>query len=201
MALSELFFQHPVREAPRRRQAGWLSVRFSRKSEGLISMHNVNHQVACSIEVTSLRGLADNDEWMRRIEDAALFMGGRPHWGQQNRLQARRAKVDASARREPAGAVAESGQLPATQTVEFGDEHQKAVRGRVNVRAQRGDLIAQVFDDVRVGWVICNGIRRPRCSRSKMERVVRFLGNLSKQQRSAAHPTPYLNYTQWLAER
>jgi hypothetical protein len=34
-----------------------------------------------------------------------------------------------------------------------------------------------------------------------MERVVRLLGNLSKQQRSAAHSTPYLNYTQCLGER
>ena len=83
------FLDAVVAEAPRHRHAGWLSVRFSRKSRALLSMHNVDHHVACSIEITSLRDIAGNDEWMRWIEQTAIRMGGRPHWGQQNDLTAR----------------------------------------------------------------------------------------------------------------
>lgn len=68
------------------RQSGWLSVRFTRRSRALMSMHNVNHSLACSIEITSLKDLADNDVWMEWIEQKALELGGRPHWGQQNNL-------------------------------------------------------------------------------------------------------------------
>ena len=68
------------------RQAGYIAVRFSRRSPALLSMHNVNHDVACSIEITSLKGLADNQVWMQWVEQTAIRMGGRPHWGQQNNL-------------------------------------------------------------------------------------------------------------------
>lgn len=80
------FINAVLGEMNRHRQAGYISVRFTRKSDALVSMHNVAHDVACSIEISSLRGLAGNGNWMRWLEDTATRMGGRPHWGQQNRL-------------------------------------------------------------------------------------------------------------------
>ncbi|NEU79856.1 FAD-binding protein, partial [Nostoc sp. UIC 10630] len=68
------------------RQAGYIAVRFTHRSRALLSMHNVDHEIACSIEITSIRGLSGNDDWMRWIEQTAISMGGRPHWGQQNKL-------------------------------------------------------------------------------------------------------------------
>lgn len=77
-----------VNEARGYRQAGYMAVRFTRRSQALLSMHNVGHDLACSVEITSLQGLADNERWMRRVENLALARGGRPHWGQQNNLTA-----------------------------------------------------------------------------------------------------------------
>ena len=71
--------------APRYRQAGYISLRPSRRSEAFLSMHNVRGQFAMSIEVSSLQGLADNDAWMRYVHDRAMMWGGRPHWGQYHR--------------------------------------------------------------------------------------------------------------------
>jgi hypothetical protein len=75
-----------------KRQSGYIAVRFSRRSRALLSMHNVGSDIACSIEITSLRGLDDNDEWMKWIERTAISMGGRPHWGQQNNLDGSQVK-------------------------------------------------------------------------------------------------------------
>lgn len=83
------FIDAVLAQAPHHLHAGYMSVRFSRSSHALLSMHNVDHHLACSIEITSLRGVSGNDEWMRWIERKALELGGRPHWGQQNQLDAR----------------------------------------------------------------------------------------------------------------
>lgn len=70
------------------RQSGYISVRFSSKSNALLSMHNVESSLAVSVEVASLEGFEHNDRWMRLIESRAIELGGRPHWGQHNNLQA-----------------------------------------------------------------------------------------------------------------
>lgn len=69
------------------RQAGYLSVRYSRSSDALLSMHNVPGSVAVTIEIVSLVGFDGNSDWLRFAEERAIAMGGRPHWGQQNNLQ------------------------------------------------------------------------------------------------------------------
>jgi hypothetical protein len=72
--------------AGKHNQAGYMAVRFSRKSAALLSMHNVDDDIAVSIEITSLRGISGNKDWMLWIEQTAIALGGRPHWGQQNNL-------------------------------------------------------------------------------------------------------------------
>lgn len=74
------------RAAPRFQQAGIISCRFSRSSRALLSMHNVAGTYAVSIELATLKNLPGNMDWMRYVESAALSRGGRPHWGQYNKL-------------------------------------------------------------------------------------------------------------------
>lgn len=69
-----------------KRQAGYISLRPSRASHALLSMHNVASSHAVSIEVSILKGLPDNVEFMNIVHNAALKFGGRPHWGQMNNL-------------------------------------------------------------------------------------------------------------------
>jgi hypothetical protein len=68
-------------------QAGYVSVRFTATSKAWLSMHGTG-ALSCSIEFTSLRGLSGNGDWMRWLENTAIAAGGRPHWGQQNTLDA-----------------------------------------------------------------------------------------------------------------
>lgn len=70
------------------RQAGYVSLRPSRASRALISMHGFTGSHAMSIEIASLAGLPDNDAWMAYVQRRALAHGGRPHWGQYNKLDA-----------------------------------------------------------------------------------------------------------------
>jgi hypothetical protein len=74
-------------DAPRYRQSGYISVRYSRKSDALLSMHNVASGLAVSIEATLLHGLEHSEYWTNLIE-RRLGGIGRPHWGQQNSLRA-----------------------------------------------------------------------------------------------------------------
>ncbi len=67
-------------------QIGYISVRFSRRSDALLSMHNVDSDIAVSIEVTSLDGLDDSSRWLDFVERIALERDGRLHWGQRNHL-------------------------------------------------------------------------------------------------------------------
>lgn len=73
----------------RYQQLGYVSVRFSRRSEALLSMHNVSSIIAVSIEVTSLHGMKDDIKWLEFLEERALSLGGRPHWGQKNNIGVR----------------------------------------------------------------------------------------------------------------
>ena len=65
---------------------GYLSVRFSKPSEALLSMHGFESGLAVSIEVAVLQGVAGNDSWMALAERLALEHGGILHWGQHNTL-------------------------------------------------------------------------------------------------------------------
>ena len=80
-------FLNTILEAsPRFRQCGYISLRPSRSSKAVLSMHNIASPQAVSIEITTIKGLPDNIAWMEYIQRAALFCGGRPHWGQYNKL-------------------------------------------------------------------------------------------------------------------
>lgn len=73
-------------QGPNFKQSGYISARISRPSQALLSMHNVEGAQAISIEIASLKGFAQNREWMHAIEARAIELGGRPHWGQHNNL-------------------------------------------------------------------------------------------------------------------
>jgi hypothetical protein len=51
-------------------------------------MHNVNGLFAMSIEIASLKNLSGNVAWMSYVQQAAIRHNGRPHWGQENKLDA-----------------------------------------------------------------------------------------------------------------
>ena len=74
--------------APSFQQAGYVSLRPSRASKALLSMHGVSGSHAMSIEISSLQGLPGNAEWMAYVHRRAVARGGRPHWGQYNKLDA-----------------------------------------------------------------------------------------------------------------
>ena len=69
-------------------QAGYVSLRPSMASRAHLSMHAVSGPRAMSIEIASLKGLSGNEAWMRYVHDLAVARGGRPHWGQYNKLDA-----------------------------------------------------------------------------------------------------------------
>jgi hypothetical protein len=74
-----------AQSAPRFRQAGYISVRYSHRARALLSMHNVGSQHAVSIEVSSFKSMRDGPAWIDFVLREAQARGGRPHWGQQNR--------------------------------------------------------------------------------------------------------------------
>lgn len=74
--------------APSFQQAGYISLRPSRASKAYLSMHRVSGSHAMSIEISSLQGLPGNAEWMAYVHRRAAALGGRPHWGQYNKLDA-----------------------------------------------------------------------------------------------------------------
>ena len=74
--------------APKFKQAGYVSLRPSLRSSAPLSMHGVPGSHAMSIEIASLQGLPGNAAWMAYVQDRAVARGGRPHWGQYNRLDA-----------------------------------------------------------------------------------------------------------------
>jgi D-arabinono-1,4-lactone oxidase len=70
--------------APGALQAGYISLRYSRRSRALLSMHNVSSDHAVSIEVSTLKGLRGSAAWIEYVLAETRARGGRPHWGQQN---------------------------------------------------------------------------------------------------------------------
>ena len=74
--------------APKFKQAGYVSLRPSLRSQAPLSMHHVRGSHAMSIEIASLQGLPGNASWMSFVHDRAVARGGRPHWGQYNKLDA-----------------------------------------------------------------------------------------------------------------
>ena len=85
------FLDTALAESPRYKQAGYITLRFSRSSQGTMSMHNVisgflSSGFAVSIECASIQGLQDNRAWIQFLERIAIENGGRPHWGQNNNL-------------------------------------------------------------------------------------------------------------------
>jgi hypothetical protein len=49
-------------------------------------MHHVAGAYAVSIELASIKNLPGNLDWLRYVQNAAISRGGRPHWGQYNKL-------------------------------------------------------------------------------------------------------------------
>ena len=80
------FLEEILPVAPTFQQAGYISLRPSRTSTAYLSMHGFTGTHAMSIEIASLRGLPGNEAWMHYVERRAIEHGGRPHWGQRNRL-------------------------------------------------------------------------------------------------------------------
>jgi hypothetical protein len=80
------FLDDVLARAPSFQQAGIISLRPSRRSRALLSMHNVEGSHAISIEIASLKFLPGNAEWLQYVHRAAVQRNGRPHWGQYNKL-------------------------------------------------------------------------------------------------------------------
>jgi hypothetical protein len=70
--------------APKFRQAGYISLRYSGRSRALLSMHHVASAHAVSIEVSTAKYLRDSADWIEFVLREAQTLGGRPHWGQQH---------------------------------------------------------------------------------------------------------------------
>ncbi|WPB58572.1 hypothetical protein [Xylophilus sp. GOD-11R] len=78
------FLQAILAEGGNFRQVGWLSLRPSRATTATLSMHNVGGTHAVSIEIALLAGMVDNERFMTFVQQKALALGGRLHWGQVN---------------------------------------------------------------------------------------------------------------------
>ena len=80
------FLDDVLAVAPSFQQAGYISLRPSKASKAYLSMHRVTGTHAMSIEISTLKNLPGNLEWMRYVHRAAIQRNGRPHWGQYNKL-------------------------------------------------------------------------------------------------------------------
>ena len=74
--------------APKFKQAGYVSLRPSLRSQRAALDAHVRGSHAMSIEIASLQGLPGNASWLAFVHDRAVARGGRPHWGQYNKLDA-----------------------------------------------------------------------------------------------------------------
>lgn len=63
---------------------GYISLRYSRRSRALLSMHNIVSDHAASIEVSTFKYLRGSADWIEYVLEEGQALGGRPHWGQQN---------------------------------------------------------------------------------------------------------------------
>ena len=78
------FLEKVIAAAPAKKQSGYFSLRWSATSRATLGMHNHDSAHAVAIEITSLQGLSDNNEWMSYLGSLTFQHDGRPHWGQQN---------------------------------------------------------------------------------------------------------------------
>jgi hypothetical protein len=63
---------------------GYISLRFTRRSAGLLAMQQWD--ITCSIEVAFLHGVKGNPRILEELQDSAVRRGGTVHWGQRNSL-------------------------------------------------------------------------------------------------------------------
>ena len=63
---------------------GYISLRFTRRSDAFLAMQRWER--TCAIEVSVLKGVNGAKELLYRLERAAVANGGAVHWGQQNDL-------------------------------------------------------------------------------------------------------------------
>lgn len=63
---------------------GYVSLRFTRRSEAMLAMQRWD--TTCSIEIALLKGIEGNNEIFQALEAAAVRRGGTVHWGQRNTL-------------------------------------------------------------------------------------------------------------------
>lgn len=80
------FLRGVLLEAKNYKQAGYISVRLSLASRATMSMHNFDASHVFSVEVSTLKNVPQGKDWMYFVHDKALAHGGRPHWGQYNKL-------------------------------------------------------------------------------------------------------------------
>lgn len=80
------FVETLLDNAFRHRFGGYVSLRFSSRTDASLSMHNVATPLAVSIEVAAIDGFEGSESWTDFVETTGKAMGGRPHWGQQNTL-------------------------------------------------------------------------------------------------------------------
>jgi hypothetical protein len=80
------FLRGVLLEAKNYKQAGYISVRLSLVSRATMSMHNFDASHAYSVEVSTLKSVPQGKDWMHFVHYQALAHGGRPHWGQYNKL-------------------------------------------------------------------------------------------------------------------
>jgi hypothetical protein len=66
--------------------AGYISLRFTRRSSALLAMQQWDK--TASLEVALLQGVEGNAEILHALETAALRRGGTIHWGQRNTIDA-----------------------------------------------------------------------------------------------------------------
>ncbi len=84
-----LFLRSVLYESQTFKQAGYISIRPSLASKATMSMHNVESTHAYSVECSTLKVVPDAERWMQFVHYQALAHGGRPHWGQYNKMDAR----------------------------------------------------------------------------------------------------------------
>lgn len=80
------FLKSVLFEAKNYKQAGYIAVRPSLVSRASMSMHNFKSSHAYSVEVSTLKEVPQAKEWMYFVHYQALAHGGRPHWGQYNKV-------------------------------------------------------------------------------------------------------------------
>jgi hypothetical protein len=66
--------------------AGYIALRFTRRSSALLAMQQSDR--TASLEIALLQGVEGNAEVLRALENAALRRGGTIHWGQRNTIDA-----------------------------------------------------------------------------------------------------------------